>query len=163
MTNKNILILALIIFSLSFISATEPVVVIGGGGRSYCYNMNFCSGDYNICNYTTGDCELNMTSFTGCLVQNCDNLCKQWGGGYFDNGTYYGEDKCWCERYSKSKYGNSVEDDGWIEITECNLKSDNNQEGKPTKTQIILIGALDFIILCAIIYIILEINKKNGN
>lgn len=116
---KLILILFLSIFLVSLTSSEAGGGV--GGGRFYCYDFNFCTGDYNICNMATGDCELNMSSFTGCLVQKCDAICKERGK---DEGYYYKENKCWCNKYENTKSGKTFSYySGWIEVKECRFKS----------------------------------------
>ena len=130
-----------------------------GGGRLYCYDKNFCSGDYNICNITTGNCEINMSSFTGCLIKNCDYFCKKIGK---DSGKYYHEDKCWCEIYSTSSKGKVILEDGWIQITECRLN-----ENSLIRIIIIVLSILILIlVLISILYIVisqLPHNKLSGS
>lgn len=140
---KTKIILLCFILLSGLVSAQQ-----GGAGRYYCYNTNFCSGDYSICNQTTGNCELNMSSSTGCLVQNCDYFCRQFG---MDSGEYYKENKCWCEKYQLTNRGEILKDSGWIEIEECIEKRYmSNQEikdGLKEMFKIILIGLLISVVL----------------
>jgi len=48
------------------------------------------------CNETTGYCQ---DTFTDCLVENCNNICKEYGT---DEGYYYKENKCWCDEYTET-------------------------------------------------------------
>lgn len=149
-----LIILGMFLFSLFEVYALEPIPMGGGGGggRIYCYdNPNICTGDYNVCNKNTGDCMLNESSFTGCLVKNCRSLCGERG---FDNGYYYKEDKCWCEKYEKSSFGVSIYDDGWVRIKECTSK----QEVLNKYIAKMIITASIFLFL--ILLVILFKNKK---
>lgn len=152
MKNKYLLLM----FGILLFSSVSAIPTGGGGGRYYCYNDNFCIGDYNICNQETGDCELNMTSFTGCLVKNCGKFCGSRG---FDFGEYYQEDECWCEKYKETKYGKLILSDGWIQIKECILEGnyeneENNYKNEENKDVGYFIFILILIYLLIIIFLI---------
>ena len=115
MKNK-IISFMIIMFLVSFVSAQDPV---GGGGvvveipcEEYCYDL----GEDYYCDNITNECK---SMFTDCLIENCDFFCKEKG---MDTGRYYKDDKCWCEKYKKSKQGIIIIDDGWIQIKECSLE-----------------------------------------
>ena len=113
----------------------------GAGGFSTTIS---CIDDYTL-NETTKDCELNMTSYTGCLVQNCDTFCKQ---REMDYGRFYKDSKCWCEGYIDSKHGRLIGNDGWIEIKECFIDKNNRiKENSCVPLWLYIVGLIAFLIM----------------
>lgn len=80
--------------------------------------------------------------FTKCLLDNCDYLCKIIE---FDDGEYYKEDKCWCEKYHNTKHGKVVIKDGWVQIEECIPKEEIKNKQKENLIAIFGIVGIMFV------------------
>ena len=113
---KNRYILFVCILLIGFVSAHQGY----GGSYNCARDYDFCDGDF-FCNKTTEQCEINMSSFTGCLIENCDYFCNSMYGGK-GQGEYYKEDKCWCEEIEYTSRGFIIIDDGWIRVDDCELQ-----------------------------------------
>lgn len=115
---RALIIILILILGLASINAE----MTGGGGFSIqitdCNSADICEGDF-ICNTTSGQCQIDPSSFTGCLIKNCDYFCKSEGMSF---GRYYEGSKCLCEKYSDTAHGKIMSYDFRIEVKECSFR-----------------------------------------